>query len=115
MEVELPQSSEQTTLKPVSEVYIDSLEQMYVVIDRNDSVEANYKPQPVSEDRLAATLSLIHRNDSTRPVALYAHKTVEYGTVVKVLDMASRDGIKMVLATRPSSAAVATTETDSEQ
>ena len=38
IEVDLPQSSEQTSLKPVTEVYMDSLTNLYVVENRHDSV-----------------------------------------------------------------------------
>ena len=39
IEVNLPQSSEQTSLKPVTEVYMDSLYNLYMVENRRDSVE----------------------------------------------------------------------------
>lgn len=101
LEVNLPQSSEQTSLKPVTEIYIDSLSQAYIVIDRNDSLNAaNREPRAVGLDEVDTELTRIHQLDSLRSVALYADSRVEYGKVIDMLDLASRRGIKMVLATR---------------
>ena len=84
IDVNLPQSSEQTSTKPVTEVYIDAEENLYLVADRNDSTQ----------------VTGIQRMDSTRAIALYADSVVDYGKVVRVLDMAARNNMKMVLSTR---------------
>lgn len=102
IEVDLPQSSESTQLKPLTEVYIDSLDNLYIVVDRNDSVPPANTPQPVSADELLSHLRLIQQQDSLRAVALYADKSIRYEKVVDVLDMAARNGLKMVLSTRAS-------------
>lgn len=44
IDVNLPQSSEQTSKKPLTEVYVDSLSQLYLVADRTDSVASNTTP-----------------------------------------------------------------------
>lgn len=101
IDVNLPQSSEQTSEKPVTEVYIDSDSKYYLVVDRNDSVvEANTMPREISLDELTVELTQIHQADSTRAVALYADSIVDYGQVVNVLDMAARNNMHMVLATK---------------
>ncbi len=102
IEVNLPESSESTQLKPVTEVYIDSLNNLYLVADRNDSIPPANTPQQVSADELMAALRLIQQQDSLRAVALYADKSIRYEKVVDVLDMAARNGLKMVLSTRAS-------------
>ncbi len=102
IEVNLPESSESTQLKPVTEVYIDSLNNLYLVADRNDSVPPANTPQQVSADELMAALRLIQQQDSLRAVALYADKSIRYEKVVDMLDMAARNGLKMVLSTRAS-------------
>ncbi|MBD5281011.1 MAG: biopolymer transporter ExbD [Bacteroides sp.] len=102
IDVNLPQSSEQTSLKPVTEVYIDADSQLYLVADRNDSIQENTEARPVSRDELLAGLKLIQEQDSLRAVALYADSTVAYARVIDVLDMAARNNIKLVLATRSS-------------
>ena len=103
IDVNLPESSAQTTVKPVTEVYIDRDYQMYIVADRNDSTNLLSIPKPVTEEQLRAELAAIHQNDSTRAIALYADSTVDYGRVVGVLDMAARNNQRMVLSTRAKS------------
>lgn len=100
IEVGLPQSSEQTSEKPVTEVYIDSDNTLYLVADRNDSVPENNTPRQLSLDELSGALTVIQATDSLRAIALYADSTVRYARVVEILDMAARANLKMVLATR---------------
>lgn len=100
IDVNLPQSGEQTTLKPVTEVYIDAEGRYYLVADRNDSTATLSEPRPVSPQELMAGLELIHTQDSLRAIALYADSTITYARVVEVLDMAARRHLRMVLATR---------------
>lgn len=102
IDVNLPQSSEQTSLKPVTEVYIDADNKLYLVADRNDSIEENSSPRLVNRDELLANLMLIQRQDSTRAVALYADSTVRYARVIEVLDLAARNHLRLILATRSS-------------
>ena len=71
IDVNLPQSSEQTSLKPITEVYIDAESKLYLVADRNDSIEENSTARPVTRDELLADLLLIQQQDSLRAVALY--------------------------------------------
>lgn len=104
IDVNLPQSSEQTSLKPVTEVYIDADRNFYLVEDRNDSTNTLSTPVAVSLDELTLRLADIQERDSTRAVALYADSLVDYGKVVSILDMAARRKLKMVLATRAKSA-----------
>lgn len=102
VDVNLPQSSNQVSNRPVTEVYLDSLLHISIVEDRTDTVNPE-KTQPhqlENIDLLAARLAQIRAVDSVRPVALYADKSVEYGNVVEILDAAAKQNIKMVLATR---------------
>ncbi len=64
IDVNLPQSSEQTSLKPITEVYIDAESKLYLVADRNDSIEENSTARPVTRDELLADLLLIQQQDS---------------------------------------------------
>ena len=100
IDVNLPQSSEQTSKKPLTEVYVDSLSQFFIVMDRTDSIPGNSTPRAVTNDELIAALTLIQQQDSTRGIALYADEKVEYGKIVELLDMAARRKMKMVLATK---------------
>lgn len=101
LEVNLPQSTEQTIEKPRTEVYIDSLRNIYVVADRNDSLPDRRLPRAVSEAQLQSTLLGLRQEGNMEAVALYADSVVPYASVIRVLDMAARNDIKMVLATRP--------------
>ena len=103
LDVNLPQSTEQTIEKPQTEVYIDSLSQLYIVADRNDSLPEGRVPRQVSAAELQSSLMLMRDQGILQPVALYADSVVPYASVIKVLDMAARNDIKMVLATRPAS------------
>lgn len=100
IDVNLPQSSEQTSQKPLTEVYIDSESTLYLVADRNDSTQTLSQPVVVSLEKLESELAGIQAADSTRAIALYADSVVDYGKVVKVLDIAARNNLKMVLSTR---------------
>lgn len=99
IDVNLPQSSEQTSNKPVTEVYIDAESNIYLVADRNDSTGVLSVPKPLPFDQLGTELALIQQADSTRSIALYADSVVDYGKVVRVLDYAARNNLHMVLAT----------------
>lgn len=103
IDVNLPESSEQTSLKPVTEVYVDADEKIYIVEDRNDSTHLLSAPVEVELSDLSARLAKIQASDSTRAVALYADSMVNYGHVVNILDMAAKNKIKMVLATHAKS------------
>ena len=100
IDVNLPQSGEQTDMKPVTEVYLDSLKRLYIVVDRNDSTRVNSEPVKVNAQELFTRLEEIQRQDSLRSIALYADRSVQYGEVVEILDIAAANGLKMVLATR---------------
>lgn len=100
IDVNLPQSSEQTSNKSVTEVYITAQDSIFLVADRNDSTQLLSIPRAVELPQLEAELVNIQQMDSTRGIALYADSVVDYGKVVKVLDIAARNKMKMVLSTR---------------
>ncbi len=98
LEVDLPQSSQQTPLKPTTRMFIDAEGSYYVSADGAD-------PVPVAQDSLALFISAIAPADSLGAVAVYADTAVPYGKVVDVLNIGAENAIKMVLATKPSSPA----------
>lgn len=100
IDVILPESGEQTSQKPVTEVYVTADSVMYIVPNRSDSIQENTVPRQVSDIELKSMLADIQRVDSVRAVALYADRSVGYGKVVEVLDIGAQAGLKMVLATR---------------
>lgn len=95
LEINLPQSSEQTPLKPSTRVYIDSDQVIYASFDGSD-------PQAVAEDQLLAFLQLVMRQQPDQQyIAVYADATVPYGRVIDVLTLGAQNNLKMVLATKP--------------
>ena len=100
IDVNLPQSSEQTSTKPITEVYINADNELFLVADRKDSTQVLGIPRKIELAQLETELRNIQALDSTRAIALYADSVVDYGKVVRVLDVAARNKLKMVLSTR---------------
>ena len=96
LEVNLPQSSEQTVIKPGTRVYIDKDMNLYASFGETE-------PQAIPEEQLLTFLQLTQQQDSTQFIALYADESVPYGKIVEVLDLTARHNLKMVLATKPAS------------
>ena len=96
LEVNLPQSSEQTVIKPGTRVYIDKDMNLYASFGETE-------PQAIPEEQLLTFLQLTQQQDSTQFIALYADESVPYGKFVEVLDLTARHNLKMVLATKPAS------------
>ncbi len=104
LEINLPQSSEQTAIKPSTRVYIDK--QMNMAVSMSGSED-----EPVmvaSTDELLGYLQQVAAQapaDSTGltsgVIAIYADEEVTYGKLVEVLDLGARNNLKMVLATKP--------------
>ncbi len=114
LEVNLPQSSQTTALKPTSHVYIDSLQQVYVTT--NDSLKES-EPRPLAMEQLPAFLADVKANNDPEHqfVALHANVNVPYGKIVEILDMGSRVGLKIVLATTPAASSYASTRENQSQ
>ena len=99
LEVNLPQSSEQTALKPSKRVYLDSEGRIFV------SAAGDREPQEIADlDRLLTFLQLAAENPDEDYIAVYAAEDVTYGRLVEVLDLGARNNLKMVLATKPAPA-----------
>ena len=81
LEVNLPQSSEQTAVKPGTRVWIDKELNTYAAFG----------------DELS------QQNNPEHFIALYADKEVPYGKIVEILDKGARLNVKIVLATKPTS------------
>ena len=99
LEVNLPQSSKQTALKPSTRVYIDKAGAIYATADESEPVEMD----------MAGLLDFLSRQVANPEggedyIAVYADEEVTYGTLVKVLDLGAQNNLKMVLATKPAPA-----------
>ena len=94
LEVNLPQSSEQTAIKPATTVYIDAEENLYASYGGEE-------PQPMSPSVLVTFLTLAREQDPEGYIAVYADQSVLYGKVVEILNIGAEHNLKMVLATKP--------------
>lgn len=95
LEIELPQSTEQTPLKPETRVFVDAGGTCW--LSHGDT-----SPIAVDIDSIALAFSAISPVDSLGAVAIYADTRTEYGKIVELLNVGAQNSIKMVLATRPS-------------
>jgi len=94
LEVNLPQSSEQTAIKPGTRVYLD--EQLQIFVSSNGE-----EPIAIEIEKLIAFLSTAQQQHPESYIALYADEVVPYGKVVEILNLAAQNNLKMVLATKP--------------
>lgn len=94
LEVNLPQSGEQTAIKPGTRVFVDKDLNMYASFGEEE-------PQAISPDQLIGFLTLTQKQDPNQFIALYADEEVPYGKIVEILDKSARANLKMVLATKP--------------
>ena len=114
MKVNLPQSSQQTTLTPTVRIYLDAEGNLATTVDDGEA-------QPISPEQLRPWLQLAVEQEPESVVALYADETVPYGRIVELLNLGAEINVKIVLATKPSAnpapaaqdaASEATTATD---
>ena len=96
LEVNLPQSSEQTAMKPGTRVWIDKDLNLFAAF-------GDEEPKPLKSDELMTFLQLAQQNSPEAFIALYADEEVPYGKIVEVLDNGARLNVKIVLATKPAS------------
>ena len=90
----LPQSSEQTSAKPLTRVTIDKELNYYVAFGKDTERQVNF-------DEIEPFLLQIESEEPEMYVALYADESIPYGEVVKVLNIANKNKFKLVIATRP--------------
>lgn len=111
MEVNLPQSSQQTAIKPTTRIFIDKDLNMFAT--QGDSIsQGDLKPLP--DDQLYGFLMAVKESDPSQFIALHADQDVPYGKIVDILDKGSKVGIKVVLATKPANDTYAAPEPEPE-
>ncbi len=94
IEVNLPEGTDQSSEKPSTRVFVDSLGYYHVSFD-------DAALQPVAKDSLAMVLTDYNKENPDKGIAVYADADVKYGKVVEVLNIGAENSLKMVLATRP--------------
>ena len=93
IKVLLPQSSQQTSAKPLARVIIDRELNYYTAFGNEDEM-------PVLFEELTPYLIDYAAREPEMYVALYADESVPYSEIVKVLNIANENQFKVVLATR---------------
>lgn len=99
MEVNLPQSGEQTAIKPNVRIYIKDNGKIFAQ-QNTESTQGDLK-EISSTDELRGFMQAVKKSDPSLYVALHADEKVAYGKIVEILDMGSQEEIKVVLATKP--------------
>lgn len=95
MDINLPQSTEQTPLKPSTRIYV--VPDGSITVAYGDEEPRAFE----TEDDMVNYIRLITEQDPETAVAIYADSEIEYGRVIDVLNIGARENIKMVLATVP--------------
>lgn len=94
LEIDLPQSSQQTAVKPALNIYYDAEAQLSVNVDGGDL-------QSVADmDALEAWLRQAAAEHPDSPVALRADSSTPYGKIVEIINTGARADVKVVLATK---------------
>ena len=93
IKVLLPQSSQQTSAKPLTRVIIDRDLNYYTAFGNDDEM-------PIVFEELTDFLIDCSQKEPEMYVALYADESVPYKEIVKVLNIANENQLKVVLATR---------------
>ncbi len=93
IKVLLPQSSQQTSAKPLTRVIIDRDLNYYTAFGNDDEM-------PIVFEELTDFLIDCSQKEPDMYVALYADESVPYKEIVKVLNIANESQFKVVLATR---------------
>ncbi len=101
MEVNLPQSSQQTAIKPTTRIYIG--EEGKILAQQNTETTQGDLKELASPEELRGFMQAVKDSDPSQYIALHADESVPYGKIVEILDMGTQMDIKVVLATKPSS------------
>ncbi|MGC3978313.1 MAG: biopolymer transporter ExbD [Paludibacteraceae bacterium] len=96
IQVNLPESSAKTSTKQViARVSIDKSGNYFLATDDKDV-------QPIAPELLESQIMQIVAKDMANTyVALYADQDIAYKEVVRVLDIANKNKLKLVIATKP--------------
>jgi biopolymer transport protein ExbD len=94
IKLNLPESSAQTSTKSViAKVSIDAEGRHFVA-------KGNTPPVQIAPELLESYILDLVATDSTTSIALHADQEIAYKEVVKVLDIANKNNLKLVIATK---------------
>ena len=101
LEVNLPESAAQTTLKPSARIYLNAQGQTATMY--GEGADWQMLDSLNSVDQLNAFFAIVRQQETeenpTSFVALYADREVPYGRVVEMLNAGAENNVRIVLAT----------------
>lgn len=109
MEINLPEGSEQTQIKPMTRVYVMADSTIWGAYDNAEPVRF---PDTQS---LIGFLKDVQRQDPESGIAIYGDAAAPYGRIMEVFNVAADNDLKMVLATTPRPVPAAADATDDAQ
>lgn len=93
IKINLPQARSTDTTRPqMAKVSIDNLGQYYLAV-------GNEQPVMIAAEDLEPRLQQMQAADTTLTIALHADMDIAYKEVVRVLDIANENHMKLVVAT----------------
>lgn len=95
LEVNLPESTEQTQLKPMTRVYVLEDSTLWGAYDDAEPI------QLADAAALVGFLKNVQQQDPESGIAVYGDQAVPYGRIVDILNLGADNDLKMVLATTP--------------
>jgi biopolymer transport protein ExbD len=84
IDVELPNASTASVVQKVEDIY--------VIVDKND--ELTYKSEKISFDKLSKVFETEGKNSSKKEVVIAADKLSSHGTVVRIMEISKKNGLK---------------------
>lgn len=105
LDINLPQSNEQTAVKPGINVYLQA----------DGSLAASYGETAEVQtfentDQLVQYLRQIRQSDPEAGISLHGDRDVDYGRVVEILNIGAANNMRMVLATKQTDTKSATAD-----
>ena len=94
IKITLPQAQKQTAARPISRITIKKDLNYFVAI-------GNQRDEMTSFSEITKFMLEHLSKDPDGYVALYADEDVPYGEIVKIINIANKNKVKMVLAARP--------------
>lgn len=109
LEINLPEGSEQTQIKPMTRVYVMADSTIWGAYDNAEPVRF------ADTQTLVGFLKDVQRQDPESGIAIYGDAAAPYGRIMEVFNVAADNDLKMVLATTPRPVPAAPTATDDAQ
>ncbi len=109
LEVNLPQSSEQTPLKPVTRVFIQADGSLWGQFGDGEPMSMP------SQQALVDFLKGVKEQAPETAIAVFGDSAVPYGDVVEILNLGADNDLKMVLATTKKDNAATTAVAETAQ